>query len=130
MTAYGNWTLDCSDGFTPAELTEAVADVSESLELRFVGGLGRAQAGFVDEAKKGDWVHFTLWDPAATGLVLTFERDAAAAPVAGPVEVETEIAEGFEDDAVRRGVVADLATRIVNRACEKLGMRVTAFDAK
>lgn len=127
---YGNWTLACSQGFTPAELAEAVAEVSELVELRFVGGLGRAQPGFLDAAKDAGWVHITLWDPKGTGMVLSFERDESTP--AGPfeAEVETEVAAGFTNDTMRRSVVADLATRIVHRACERLGMTVTAFDAK
>lgn len=128
--ALGNWSLECARGFTPAELAEAIADVSELVELRFVGGLGRAQPGFVDAAKDASWVHFTLWEPAASGLVLTFERDTAAPEPPFTAAVETEIAAGFADDPTRRALVADLASRVVERACEKLAMKVAAFDAR
>jgi hypothetical protein len=126
---YGNFALECSEGFTPADLAEAVADVSDVVELRFVGGLGRAQPGFLDAAKSASWVHFTLWDPQATGLVLTFERDTPTPAAPFTAEVEMEIAAGFSDDPMRRALVSDLATRIVERACERLAMKIAAFDA-
>lgn len=130
--SYGNWTLECADGFTAAELAEVLASVSEDIELRYIGALGRAQAGFVDAAKEdAGWVHLTLWDPTATGMVLTFERDRADAEPPFIVKVETDIAkERFGSDAARRATVGELARRCVDAACAKLGMKIVGFDAK
>lgn len=130
--SYGNWTLECAEGFTAAELAEALAEVSDAIELRYVGALGRAQAGFVDAAKEdATWVHLTLWDPARTGMVLTFERDAAGAAAPFAVKVETDVAKDrFADDAARRATIGDLAKRCVDAACAKLDMKIVGFDAK
>lgn len=127
---FGNWTLECTQGFTPAELAEAVADISADVELRFVGGLSRRQPGFVDAAKDAGWIHITLWDPTTTGMILSFERDEASAEGPFSAQVETDVAEGFANDTARRALVGELATRIVHRACEKLDMKVSAFDPK
>jgi hypothetical protein len=131
QSSYGNWTLDCNEGFTPAELAEAVAEASSHIELRYVGGLGRAQAGFGDAAREASWVHLTLWDPAVTGMILTFERDAELPELPFSAKVETDVAKDrFGDDAARRAAIGALAKRCVDFACEKLAMKISAFDPK
>lgn len=128
--SFGSWNIECGRGFTPAELTEAVSTVSDQVELRFVGGLSRAQAGFVQAAQDGAWVHFTLWDPKVTGMVLTFERETGSptAPYAAKVETEVATTEGFSDDANRREAVGALAKQILDKACDVLDLRIAAFD--
>jgi hypothetical protein len=130
MSDFGAWTVECSRGFTPAELAEAVVPASEHVELRYVGALSRAQGGFVAAASAARWVHLTLWDPVETGLVLTFERDNGSAPPPFVAKVEAEIAtERFSDDAERRAAAGALAERVVELACEKLGMKITGHEA-
>jgi hypothetical protein len=131
QTSYGNWTLDCGEGFTPAELAEAVSEASPHIELRYVGGLGRAQAGFGDAARDASWVHLTLWDPAETGMILTFERDAELPEPPFAAKVETDVAKDrVSDDAARREAIGALAKRCVDLACEKLAMKISGFDPK
>lgn len=128
--SFAAWNVECGRGFTPAELTEAISSVSDQVELRYVGGLSRAQAGFVQAAQDGGWVHFTLWDPKVTGMVLIFERETGSptAPYAAKVETEIATTEGFADDAVRRAAALALAKRIVDKVCDELDVRIAAFD--
>jgi hypothetical protein len=127
--SFGAWNLTASRGFMPSELAEAIAEESTSIEIRFVGGLSRATAGFVDAMRRPAWKHVTFWDPDATGLVLTFERDSGAAEGPFAVKVETEVdKEHFEDEPMRRAIVGQLAERVLKHVCDKLEMAITHFE--
>jgi hypothetical protein len=126
---YGSWTIECTRGFTPAELAQALSGSAELVELRYVGALSRAQSTFVTAASEPKWVHLTFWDPVETGMVLTVERDTSNPPAPFVVKAETSIAtDRFGDTPERRVIVGALAKKLVNVACEKLGAKITSFE--
>lgn len=130
MSDLGAWTIQCSRGFTPAELAEAVADASEHVELRYVGALSRAQSTFVKQASSASWVHLTLWDPVESGLTMDVERDTGNPAPPFVIRAEASIAtDRFADEPARRTAATAVAKRIVELICEKLEANVTAFDA-
>ena len=126
---YGAWTLAATRGFMPGELADAIAEVSTDIEIRYIGGLSRATAGFVDAARLPSWVHITFWDPDKTGLVLTFERDAKSPDGPFTLKVEAELAtDRVADEPSRRAIIGELAERVIAKVCERLGMSVASFD--
>jgi hypothetical protein len=123
---YGTFTVECTRDYTPAEVAEAIADVSDSLELHYIDALSRAQANFVDVATKESWTHLTFFEKAVTGMVLTAERSGRDAPYT--VLFRTEVAPELEDTAERRVAIGELARRVVDRACAKLDMSLVSVE--